>query len=136
MLKIVSGQIKDFVPKTYLDIGHGYKQDPDTGETIEHRQPYGSVILWYFMKDGTIDTEIRNRSSKTHSFGGNEEAYGRIDTQSNVGSVEFIWSGEEHYRMRKQIIETLISKFPNIRFYVFGQNQIMPLQQYWETLEY
>ena len=119
-------QIKD-----YLDIGHpGYGNIEDTK----------NVLLWWYSK-GNIYVEKASEGDHNDVGCSHCDASGRIDINSEEGSITFTsdyplttYPDEQKH---KQIIESLIARFPGINFYVFhSTGEVSTLQDYWEGISH
>lgn len=108
----------------YLDIGHQKNTRP------------GSIILW--CHDGNKLLTMSNTADQPNL--GHEDfitgciSSGRIDTSKNKGSIAFDTS---NIGIQQRIINDVISKFPSVNFFVFGEDERgrpESLQSYYERI--
>jgi hypothetical protein len=120
-------------PPTYVGVGHGYRWDEGNKKHVELWQSGDTkpVLLWFWEK-GIIYEDVRTKNNTAHWLL-DIPAQGRIETGTNMGSVSF---ETDDTKLKKRILNDLVSKYPGVRFGVYGvEINPIPLQQYWTMLE-
>jgi len=102
-------------PLDYNDIGH-YS---------------GDFRLWMYTDGRIVDTEGdgANGHTRWNEYWAGNEASGRVDFETNEGSVVFSDDGE---RICLRIIDALVDKFPGIKFWVFA-GKTYTVQEFYEA---
>ena len=126
-------KIAQSLPPTYTGVGHGYRWDEENRKYVEHwqhadREP---VILWWY-EDGFISEEYRTKDNTAHWLAEDTPGLGRVETGTNRGSVAF---NTDDPRLKKDILNALVDKYPGVKFGVYALGGPYTLQQYWQMIE-
>lgn len=128
-----------FFPGTYTGVGHGYRWDEESDRLQETWQsPDRDPVLLWSYENGQIIEEQRMETNQPH-WSDTDDARGRIETGNMRGSVTFNRRGRQSDRsydfLRKKIIETLLAKYPEVKFGVYERGGPYTINEYWQKLE-
>lgn len=126
-------KLSQSLPPSSMGVGHGYRWDDEKNEYQElwqssDREP---VLLWLYENE-QITEEVRTQSNLAH-WSDSDDARGRIETGTGRGSV--IFDPQANNYLRKNILESLVEKYPGIKFGVYESGGPYSLQDYWKMLE-
>jgi len=128
-------KISQSVPPSYIGVGHGYRWDSNKHIYDDTYIPKKSVVLWHYQ-NGQIHEQPRERVNTMHNDeyaeGGPYPAKGRIENDTKIGSILFMTPDT---KLKKDILNALVDKYPGIKFSVYARGGPYRLQQYYEMIE-
>ena len=126
-------KISQAIPPTYVGVGHGYEWNQEEKRYKEMWETGKSMqsLLWHY-NGREIVSEPRTSQNKAHWIEEPHFSQGRIDVKSKTGSIAFNVMATDYHK--KDTIEKLIEKFPDIRFFIYDKGGPYTAQEYFEKL--
>lgn len=121
-------------PPSYTGVGHGYRWNEQEGklEELWRTKNHQSVILWSY-EGGQIIESVQ--AGNDPHWSDTDDARGRIELESGLGSITFALGKEVNTRLQMRILDALTDKYPGVRFAVYARGGPYSLQEYWQMLE-
>lgn len=106
--------ISEWRPKSWLDIGH---------DSYHGKEGANDIVWFYLPNDGFIEFKgeqnIAHGSLRNAHLHGKEaaEVYGRIDQNTNEGSIGFKY-GYIHPSKKEKLVDKITSRWPDVHFWI------------------